>query len=204
MSEFYLSQKVRDTLVLIYGLIVYIVAVYAVLIIFYQTCGKVVDIITTLAVSFLPLLGVIVIVWGYGLKFKAAGIDIEYYPVEKIAKKPLTIMENTSIEQAERIAKETGNDFMNVVDRTGTFLGLLTKTDLFKSIQSGTIDEVVKNIMTKRENVVFGSAKEDLKSIMKKIGDHKHSRLPVLDENNRLIGVVDSVDINDLLAKLIK
>jgi CBS domain-containing protein len=39
---------------------------------------------------------------------------------------------------------------------------------------------------------------------MKKIGESKHSRLPVLDKNNRLMGIVDSVDINDILSKILQ
>jgi hypothetical protein len=37
---------------------------------------------------------------------------------------------------------------------------------------------------------------------MKKIGQTKHSKLPILDKNNRIMGIVDAVDINDLISRL--
>lgn len=56
--------------------------------------------------------------------------------------------------------------------------------------------------MTRREKVIHAFEREDLKSVMKKIGETKHSRLPVLDKNNRLMGIVDAVDINELISRL--
>ena len=58
--------------------------------------------------------------------------------------------------------------------------------------------------MINREKVVFANEREPLINVMKKIGESKHSRLPVLDKNNRLLGIVDSVDINELISKLYK
>ena len=41
-------------------------------------------------------------------------------------------------------------------------------------------------------------------SLAKKIGETKHSRLPIVDDKNRLLGIVDSVEINNLLSKVLK
>jgi Mg2+/Co2+ transporter CorC len=39
---------------------------------------------------------------------------------------------------------------------------------------------------------------------MKKIGETKHSRLPVLNKDKtKIIGLIDSVDINDIITKIL-
>ena len=58
--------------------------------------------------------------------------------------------------------------------------------------------------MTRREKVVYGNIKDNLNTIMQKIGDTKHSRLPIINDQNRVLGIVDSVDINNLIAKVLK
>lgn len=201
MDEVGLDPKVRNTLFLMFGTIVYIVAVYTILQYFQKISG---DVISLFALTLLPLLGIFVMIWGYGLRFKAPGIEIEYYPVEK-AMKPASIIteDKTAIEAEETMDKEK-TDFLNILNRDGLFQGIFTRADAHKARIKGKIKDKVKNLMTTRDKVIHALEREDLKSIMEKIGQTKHSRLPVLDKNNRLMGVVDSVDINDLLSRLLK
>ena len=201
MDEVGLDPKVRNTLFLMFGTIVYIVAVYTILQYFQKISG---DVISLFALTLLPLLGIFVMIWGYGLRFKAPGIEIEYYPVEK-AMKPASIIteDKTAIEAEETMDKEK-TDFLNILNRDGLFQGIFTRADAHKARIKGKIKDKVKNLMTTRDKVIHALEREDLKSIMEKIGQTKHSKLPVLDKNNRLMGVVDSVDINDLLSRLLK
>jgi len=201
MEEEGLDPKVRNTLFLMFGTIVYIVAIYAVLQHLQNISGNVTGLF---ALTLLPLLGIFVMIWGYGLKFKAPGIELEYYPVEKVMKAPSIVRENKTTEEAEELMDREKTDFLNILDRDGLFQGIFTRADAHKARIKGKIKDKVKNLMTKRENVIHAFEREDLKSIMEKIGQTKHSKLPVLDKNNRLMGVVDSVDINDLLSRLLK
>ena len=201
MEEEGLDPKVRNTLFLMFGTIVYIVAIYAVLQHLQNISGNVTGLF---ALTLLPLLGIFVMIWGYGLKFKAPGIELEYYPVEKVMKAPSIVRENKTTEEAEELMDREKTDFLNILDRDGLFQGIFTRADAHKARIKGKIKDKVKNLMTKRENVIHAFEREDLKSIMEKIGQTKHSKLPVLDKNNRLMGIVDSVDINDLLSRLLK
>ena len=201
MNEQGLDPKVRNTLFLMFGTIVYIVAIYAILIRLEELSNNV---IVLFALTLLPLLGIFVMIWGYGLKFKAPGIELEYYPVEKVMKAPSIISEDKTAIEAEEVMDKEKTDFLNIVSRDGLFQGIFTKADAHKARRRRKMKDRVKNLMTTREKVIHALEREDLKSIMEKIGQTKHSRLPVLDKNNRLMGVVDSVDITDLLSMLLR
>lgn len=200
MGEEGLDPKVRDTLFLMFGTLAYIVAIYAILEHLQNITGNVIGLF---ALTLLPLLGIFVMIWGYGLKFKAPGIELSYYPVEKVMKAPSTIEENKTAEEAEKLMDREKTDFLNVLNREGLFQGLFTRTDAFEARRRKKIKDLVGNLMTKREKVIHAFEREDLKSIMEKIGKTKHSKLPVLDKNNRLLGIVDAVDISDLLSRLV-
>ena len=201
MNEQDLDPKVRNTLILMFGTIVYIVAIYAILVRLKELSNNV---IVLFALSLLPLLGIFVMIWGYGLKFKAPGIEIEYYPVEKAMKPASIITEDKTAVEAEETMDKDKTDFLNIVSREGLFQGIFTKADALKARKSRKMNEMVKNLMTTRDKVIHALEREDLKSIMEKIGQTKHSRLPVLDKNNRLMGIIDAVDINDLLSRFLK
>ena len=196
-----LDPRVRNTLFLIFGTIVYLVAVYAILLRLKELSNNT---IVLFALTLIPLLGIFVMIWGYGLKFKAPGINIEYYPVEKVMKPPSIINEDITAVEAEELMDKDKTDFLNILDRNGVFQGIFTRADALKAHRKRKIKDKVKNLMTSREKVISAFEREDLKSIMEKIGQTKHSRLPVIDKNNRLMGIVDAVDINDLLSRIMK
>jgi CBS domain-containing protein len=196
-----LDPKVRNTLFLMFGTIVYIVAIYAILVRLKELSNNIIVLFT---LTLLPLLGIFVMIWGYGLKFKAPGIDLEYYPVEKALKPASIISEDKTAIEAEEMMDKDNTDFINITSKEGLFQGIFTRADAFKARKNKKMKENLKNLMTSKEKVIHAFEREDLKSIMEKIGQTKHSRLPVLDKNNRLMGIIDSVDINELLSRLIK
>lgn len=196
-----MDPKLKNTFYLIFGIIVYLVAVYAIL---QRLTGLSDNVVVLFALALLPLLAVLVMVWGYGMKLKTPGLELEYYPVEKVMKPPVTITEDINGEEAGIVMEQKQNDFLNILDKNGLFKGIFTKADLLKAQKLGKLKNKVKTLMTQRGNIIHALEREDLKNIMKKIGETKHSRLPVLDRNNRLMGVVDSVDIHDLLVKMLK
>ena len=201
MNEKGLDSRVRNTFYLLFGTIVYIVAMYAIL---QRLDNTIKDISVLFALTLLPLLAIFVMVWGYGLKFRMPGMELEYYPVEKVMKALSTISGNITGMEAEKIMDKEKTDFLNILDKDGLFQGIFTNADANKAHIMRKTKNKVKNLMTGREKVIHAFEREDLKSIMEKIGQTKHSRLPVLDKNNRLMGIVDSVDINYLLSKVLR
>lgn len=201
MDESSLDPKVRNTLYLLFGSIVYLVVIVAIL---QRLSGFNEGLTTLFALALLPLIAILVMVWGYGLRLRMPGINLEYYPVEKIMKAPSIISGDITGKEAEELMEKDKTDFLNILDRNGLFQGIITKTDVHNARIRGKIKDKVKNISTIREKVIHASERENLKNVMEKIGKTKHSRLPVLDKNNRLMGVVDAVDITDLLSMLLR
>lgn len=126
-----LDPKVRNTLFLMFGTIVYIVAIYAILLRFKEFEDAYT--ITLFALTLLPLLGMFVMIWRYRLKFKAPGIELEYYPVEKVMKAPSIISEDKTAIDAEEVMDKEKTDFLNIVSREGLFQGIFTKADAHKA-----------------------------------------------------------------------
>lgn len=153
--------------------------------------------------ALIPLVIVIAGVWGYGLKAKFPGGELEYYPVENIMQRPHTISGEKDAAAAEAKMDKDGVDFLNVVDKLGRFLGVFTDADAHRARKDGMLGERIKELMTPLEEVVEARRGEGLAKVIERIGKSRHSRLPVLD-GEKVIGVADSVDIQNLLAKTFK
>jgi CBS domain-containing protein len=195
------DPRLKNTFFLLFGTIVYLVVI-SFFILFLKKQVNGVEIL--FALTLLPLLAIFVMVWGYGMKFKMAGLELDYYPVEKVMNAPSTISDSATIEDAENFLDKDKTDLLNILDEHGIFQGILTKSDILKARKNKKLKMNVRNLMTKREKIIHASEREDLRSIMKKIGQSKHSRLPVIDENNHVIGIVDSVNISDALTKILQ
>ena len=96
----------------------YLFAVYVIL---RFLSGLADDVTILFALALLPLLGIFVIVWGYGLKLKMPGLELDYYPVEKVMKPPVIVHEDLTGREAEESMLERGTDFLSVVDSDGIF-----------------------------------------------------------------------------------
>jgi CBS domain-containing protein len=152
----------------------------------------------------IPLITILLLVWNYGMRIKMPGFELEYYPVERVMTKPVSAPDKIDGYEAEKIMKKEGVDLLNILDEKGLFKGLLTKSDLLKARSDNKMRNNIKKFMTMKDELTYAKERENLKSIMKKIGETKHSRLPVLNKDKtKIIGLIDSVDINDIITKIL-
>jgi CBS domain-containing protein len=198
MVEWSISDKTRNALFLLFGSIVYLSAISS-LIVFLSKVSPI-DATIVFVFAMLPLIGILLIVGGYGLRVRLPQAEIEYYPVERVMKEPAVITDNKTGRDAEILMDRLNTDFINVVGKRGALKGVFTRADAHKARTKNRINESIKKLMTRR--VVYANQKENLRDILEKIGKTKHSRLPILDENNRVLGIVDAVDIGELLSEL--
>ena len=103
---------------------------------------------------------------------------------------PVSIDKNQSIGDARHLMKKFGFSGLMVVDPANTIEGILTRRDLrfckddnLKIAQVMTIDPVTEN-----RDVSLQSAKE-------KFDKHKVEKLPVVDNDNKLIGLITVKDM---------
>ena len=200
-----MESKTRTTIYLMFGTVIYVVAILVILMIFTKMGDtNMGGILNIFVITLLPLLGIFVMVWGYGLRLRLPGINIEYYPVEKVMKPATVINETATLEEAEKKMEDSHTDFLNILDKNGLFQGILTRTDAHKARVKGLKGTMVKNLMVEGAQVIRAFEKEGIKTVLEKIGQTKHTRFPVVDTNNRLTGIVDAVDLYDFISKFVR
>ena len=106
---------------------------------------------------------------------------------------PVTILKDNTVGDALQIMQENKIGGIPVVDAEGYLIGIVTNRDLrFQSDMERKIEEV----MTK-ENIVT-THETDLKSAAKVLLENKIEKLPVVDNNGKLIGLITYRDITKL------
>ena len=118
---------------------------------------------------------------------------------------PITIQKNGNVGDALNLMKEYKIGGIPVVDDDKVLIGIVTNRDLrFEKNMSRRIAD----IMTK-DNIITTHQSTDLEMAADILKRHKIEKLPVVDENNRLIGLLTYKDItkikdNPLACKDIK
>ena len=142
---------------------------------------------------------------------QAGGIGIlhRFMPVEKqveevrrvkraesfIVEKPVTISPAGSISEARSLMKESGIGGMVVVAEEGRLAGMLTARDLL--LAPDTI-EVVSQVMTPRSRLVVARQGESLEAARLALHEHRIEKLPLVDPQDRVVGLITAQDITKL------
>ena len=104
---------------------------------------------------------------------------------------PVTLRPNSLIGEAHELMRKYKIGGIPVVDDQGKLVGILTNRDLrFEKNYSKKVSE----LMTK-ENLVTAPVGTDLDSARDILQQHKIEKLPVVDNNNTLVGLITYKDI---------
>jgi len=104
---------------------------------------------------------------------------------------PVTILHGSTVGQALDLMKEYKIGGIPVVDNSGFLVGIVTNRDLrFEPNMDRSIDEVMTT-----ENLVTTNQSTDLEKAAAILQQYKIEKLPVIDSNNKLIGLVTYKDI---------
>ena len=104
---------------------------------------------------------------------------------------PVTIKRGSTVKDALDIMAEYHIGGIPVVDDVNTLVGIVTNRDLrFQTDLTKKIDDV----MTK-DNLVVTHQQADLESASRILLEHKIEKLPVVDNDNKLIGLITYKDI---------
>jgi len=137
------------------------------------------------------------------------GIIHRFMPVEKqveevrrvkrdesfIVEKPATIHSTASIHEARSRMKESGIGGLVVVDEEAHLEGMLTARDLL--LAPDTVD-TVNQVMTPRNRLVVARQGESLEAAQLALHKHRIEKLPLVDPQDRLVGLITAQDITKI------
>ena len=139
---------------------------------------------------------------------QAGGIGIlhRFMPVEKqarmvgkvkraesfVVERPVTIRPEARLIEAREKMAEVGIGGLIVVDETGRLKGILTARDALLAP-----DETarIESLMTPRERMVVAPADEPLDAARLALHEHRIEKLPLVDEQDHVVGLVTAQDI---------
>lgn len=134
---------------------------------------------------------------GIGVIHKNMSIEEQAREVRKVKRSesgmildPITLMQNALVGDALRLMKENKIGGIPVVNEEGKLSGIITNRDLrFEKNLNRPIAEVMtsKNLVTTRDGI-------DLKKAEQILQEYKIEKLPVVDENFRLVGLITYKD----------
>jgi IMP dehydrogenase len=135
---------------------------------------------------------------GIGVIHKNMSIAMQAMNVRKVKRSesgmiidPITLLEDAIVKDAVAVMTEYGIGGIPVIDNSRVLKGILTNRDLrFEK----NMDRPVKEIMTS-ENIITTGDGTDLQTAEGILQENKIEKLPVVDQNNRLIGLITYRDI---------
>jgi IMP dehydrogenase len=139
---------------------------------------------------------------GLGFIHKNMSIEAQAAEVEKVKRyenglisNPITIKKENTLAEVEEICRKYHISGLPVVDGNRKLLGMITNRDV-KYLPKD--DTKVEQVMTK-DNLVTaqtGTSLEDAKMILWK---NRIEKLPIVDENFSLVGLITSKDIDNII-----
>lgn len=135
---------------------------------------------------------------GIGILHKNMSIERQAEEVRKVKRSesgmiqdPLTLTEEATLHDAHRMMRENKIGGIPVVDDQGKLRGILTNRDLrFER----NLDRPVGEVMTK-ENLITAPLGTDLKQAESILQEYKIEKLPVVDREGKLAGLITYKDI---------
>lgn len=122
----------------------------------------------------------------------------EFPNVEEVMSRDVvSIREDIFIDEAARAIVGGSFDHLPVISRDGRLKGIVTTWDISKAVANGKISRV-SEIMTRK--VHSSQPDEPIELAARKLDTYSISALPVVDKQNRVIGMITSNDLSRLFT----
>ena len=141
---------------------------------------------------------------GIGVLHKNMTIEAQAEKVRKVKRAesgmiidPVTLPTSALVSDAQSLMREYRIGGIPIVDTKGKLVGIVTNRDLrFEKNEARPVMEVMtsENLVTVNEGISMSDAEEILQA-------HKIEKLPVIDKENRLVGLITFRDITKVSQK---
>lgn len=117
---------------------------------------------------------------------------------EVMTKDPACCLPNDSVAKAAELMKSENIGSVPVIEteQSQTLVGIVTDRDLALKIVAGALDAkstTVETVMTRK--VVTCHADDDLQKALEAMAEHQLRRIPVVDSDNRIVGIIAQADV---------
>lgn len=136
---------------------------------------------------------------GLGIIHRFMPIDRQVVEVARVKRAegyvveaPVTIEPHATIGQARELMASAGIGGLVVTDRQGRVLGMVTRRDVLFAPDP---EEPVGEVMTPRERLVTLQAPADMLAAREQLRAHRLEKLPLLDGQGKLLGLITAQDI---------
>ncbi|HZX40819.1 MAG TPA: CBS domain-containing protein, partial [Myxococcaceae bacterium] len=138
--------------------------------------------------------------WGEMARDRDEGQGRRFWQREPLAardvmtRNPKTVTRGTSLREAAVIMRDENCGVVPVVDAAGRLEGILTDRDLVvRGLVEVTGERRIEDVMT--DDVSAVTEDEPLTSVLDLMGRRQIRRIPVVDRNDRLLGIISMADI---------
>ena len=139
---------------------------------------------------------------GLGFIHKNMPIDQQAVEVNKVKRSengmisnPITLSRHHTLQDALMLMKEYKISGLPVIEEDDTLVGIITNRDI--KYQSN-LNQKVEDVMSK-ENIVTSSRNTSLEQAKQILLTNRIEKLPIIDDHNKLIGLITIKDIDNLL-----
>jgi IMP dehydrogenase len=109
-----------------------------------------------------------------------------------VVERPVVVQSETSLEEARALMAESLIGGLVVTDEAGHLLGMLTTRDV---LLASDMSATVASLMTPRERLIVASKDETLDAARLTLHTHRIEKLPLVDVDNRVVGLITAQDI---------
>lgn len=141
---------------------------------------------------------------GIGLIHRFMSIEKQVNEVKKVKRhegfilyKPFTLNPKSTIREALEKMDETKVSSFIIIDEHDTVCGILTRRDLIYSVKS---DVPVSKLMTPESKLITAEYNIDFKKAKEILIKNKIEKLPLVDKNNKLKGLITAKSIEHSLS----
>ncbi|AEF96289.1 homocysteine biosynthesis protein [Methanotorris igneus] len=115
---------------------------------------------------------------------------------EILSKPPIVAPIGITIEEASRILIKNNINHLPIVDEFGRLVGIITSWDIARAIAQNK--KSIEEIMTR--NVITTTVNEPVDVVARKMDKYNISGVPVVDKENKVVGMVTSEDLSKLVG----